>query len=112
METILDETFFKYLELLIFPDLIYKNIHHPDITTFKKVKREKHKAIFFDKKFKYQIEELHLIKPKINIENKIHNEKTKYYICIIQKLFKIDENESIQKLKKFNGDVYKTILFG
>ena len=31
---------------------------------------------------------------------------------MIQKLYQIGETESIQKLKLFDGDVYKTILLG
>jgi len=84
-------------------------LYHPDITTFKKV--FKRHTIFFKKFYKYPIGKIHLMKPKIN-KNKIFDEETKYYISIIQKLFDISETLSVRKLKKFDGDVYKTILFG
>ena len=53
------------------------------------------------------------MKPKIKIIlDEILDTKTKYYISMIQKLYNISESESIKKLTKFDGDVYKTILFG
>ena len=92
----------------------FLNLHHPDLTVFKKVKKEyKTHNNFFEKTLEYPIELIHLMKPKIELnKNNILNAKTKYYILMIQKLFNISESESIQKLKKFNCDVYITILFG
>ena len=80
---------------------------HPNITTFKKVENIKKKKIYFEKNKMYPIELLHLMKPKIKIEK-----KNKYYIDMIKKLYNIDEIESINKIKKFNGDIYYTIVFG
>ena len=40
------------------------------------------------------------------------NTRIQYYIEMIQELFKINEEERISKLKYFDGDVYKTIIFG
>ena len=50
------------------------------------------------------------MKPKINMLGDITNKK--YYTELIQKLFRISEIECISKLNKFNGDIYKTIIFG
>ena len=86
-------------------------LYHPYITKFKKV--YKRHTNFFEKSNKYPIEQIHLFKPKINInKDKIFDGETKYYISIIQKLFDISDTQSVKKLLKFDGDVYKTILFG
>ena len=79
---------------------------HPDITKFKKV-YNRHTSLI-EKYDKCTLEEIHLKKPKIRNDGKF----TKYYISIIQKLFGISDTESVKKLMKFDGDVYKTIIFG
>ena len=81
----------------------------PEITKFKKV--YKRHDIFFEEYEKYPLEEIHLKKPIIKFDRKFGS-YTKYYISIIQKLFDISDTQSIKKLMKFNGDVYKTIVFG
>ena len=94
----------------------YFNIlHHPDITNFKVVEKEyKRHNTFFEKNIEYPLEELHVMKPKINMSGNTTTDITnkKYYIDLIQKLFRISEIECISKLNKFNGDIYKTIVFG
>ena len=89
-------------------------ISKPDITLFKNKQNEYNKNTKKDEEiFQYPLEEIHLIKPKINInDEKTYDSKTKYYISMIQKLYKINESESFQKLKKFEGNIYKTILLG
>ena len=92
----------------------FMNLHHPDLTVFKETKKEyiRHTK-YFEKICKFPVELIHIKKPKVNIyQDKLLDSKTKYYISIIQKLFEINETESFNKLKKFNGDVYITILFG
>jgi len=103
----------KYYELGL-DDLNYNNlVHHPDITKFKIVQKYKRHTNFLEENYEYPLETIHIMKPKIHInKNKIFDTKTKYYISMIEKLYQIDENESIQKLKFFDGDVYKTILLG
>ena len=95
-------------------DLNYNNLwSHPDITMFKQVQKYKRYTNFSVKNYEYPLEKIHIFKPKIHIyKNEIFNTKTKYYISMIKNLYKIGETESIQKLKSFDGDVYKTILFG
>ena len=95
-------------------NLNYNNIfYHPDITKFKIVQKYKRHTNFLEENYEYPLETIHIMKPKIHInKNKIFDTKTKYYISMIEKLYQIDENESIQKLKFFDGDVYKTILLG
>ena len=83
-----------------------KSFSHPDITKFRKV-YNRHTSLI-EKYNEYPLEEIHLRKPKIKNDGK----STKYYISIIQKLFGISDNESVKKLMKFDGDVYKTIIFG
>lgn len=97
-----------------FGNLNYNNIlYHPDITKFNIVQKYKRHTNFSQINYEYPLESIHIIKPKIHInKNKIFNKKTKYYISMIQKLYQIGETESIQKLKLFDGDVYKTILLG
>ena len=82
---------------------------HPDITKFKKVYKRHNN--YFKKSEKYPLELIHIKKPKIRIDGKFGS-YTKYYISIIQKLFGISDTQSVKKLMKFDGDVYKTIVFG
>lgn len=92
----------------------YNILHHPDITNFKVVEKEyKRHDAFFEKNNEYPLELLHIMKPKVKMlgdTTDITNKK--YYIDLIQKLFRISEMECISKLNKFNGDIYKTIIFG
>ena len=106
-------TFFKKNQRK-YTDFSSNIVYHPNITKFKKVKKEnKRHTNFLEKTYEYPIDMIHLMKPKINIiQNKISDTKVKYYISMIQNLYKISESESIKKLKNFDGDVYKTILFG
>ena len=92
----------------------FMNLHHPDLTVFKKTEKEyKRHNNYFEKICKYPLDVIHITKPKIELkENSLLNSTTKYYISMIQKLFDINETKSFNKLKKFNGDVYITILFG
>jgi hypothetical protein len=93
----------------------YNILHHPDITNFTLVEKEyiRHDA-FFEKNTEYPLEDIHVMKPKINMLGNTITDITnkKYYTELIQKLFRISEIECISKLNKFNGDVYKTIVFG
>lgn len=100
--------------------------HHPDITSFKIVQRKHTNFInHFEKKknnnpIEFPLHLIHTAKPKINIEklNSFNLIKTKnsdstiYYIKMISSLLNIDDTESIKRIKRFNGDIYNTILFG
>jgi hypothetical protein len=93
----------------------YNILHHPDITNFKVVeKKYKRHEAFFEKKNEYPLVLIHVMKPNVNVMRDTITDITnkKYYIDLIQKLFRISENECVSKLNKFNGDVYKTIIFG
>ena len=53
------------------------------------------------------------MKPKIKMSGNTNTNITnkKYYIDLIQKLFRISQIECISKLNKFNGNIYKTIVY-
>ena len=110
-EIISDYYIQKYYELLAY-ELDYINaFYSPYINIFKKVyKRHTNFAV---ENYEYPLEKIHIMKPKIFINKKqLFDTKTKYYILMIQKLYKISETESIKKLKMFDGNVYETILYG
>ena len=85
----------KYYELGL-DELNYNLLYNPDITIFTKFKNIKD-ILIFQKKSMNILLKIHTIKPKIHInKNEIFSTKTKYYISMIQKLYKIGKTESTQ----------------
>ena len=70
-----------------------------------KFKNKSNKPYFF--KY-YTLDKIHIYKPIIR---NYSSEQSKVYINYIVKLYNISFEESIIFLKKFNGNVYKTIIF-
>lgn len=68
--------------------------------------KNKNKNRIFEKI--YDLKQIHIYRPKIK---NYKTEKAKTYIKYIINLFKINEEKAIEILKKYNNDVYKTILF-
>lgn len=102
----------------------YGILNHPDMTNFKVIQRNHTNFINHFEKTKvnrpieFPLHLIHCAKPKINIEkldNNIpnnDNNSINYYIKMISSLFDIETDESIKKIKRFNGDIYKTIIYG
>lgn len=80
-----------------------------------KIPRKKHQEIYFDKNLKNcKLSEIHILKPIIKNINDLKKLKLEYktYISYIKDLYNISEEQAVQKLIKFNGNVYLTIIFG
>ena len=123
-----EQEFYNFINFNSEIENIYNNykygiLNHPDMTNFKVVQRNHTNFINHFEKTKvnrpieFPLHLIHYAKPKINIDNldnNIHNnnDSINYYIKMIGSLFNIDNTESIKKLKRFNGDIYKTIIFG
>lgn len=78
---------------------------------FKVIRRRHCDFVNYKKKIECPIDLLHIIRPKVNVNN-VENQYFKYYVELVKKLLDINKTESITKLIKFNGDVYSTIIFG
>ena len=101
-------------------------LHSPDFTYFKKV--YKRHTNFCDSpglhmydmvnnsallSLKYHLDEIHIKRPQIYLNDyNINHSLNNYFIKMIQEILDITEEESIKKIKKFNGNIYKTIILG
>ena len=101
-------------------------LHSPEFTHFKKV--YKRHTNFYDSpgldmydlvnnsallSLKYPLDEIHIKRPKVYLtDDNINHSLNKYFIKMIQEILDITEEESIKKIKKFNGNIYKTIILG
>lgn len=56
----------------------------------------------------YTLDQIHLYKPKID---DYLSKKGKTYISYIEDLFGVTEEHAVKILQRYNGDVYKSIVF-
>lgn len=97
-------------------------LNSPDFTLFKKVYKRHTNFMNFSGKddlnfnfnsIEYSLDLMHIKRPIIILnEDTITESLNRYFIKMVKDLLEVSEDEAIKKIKRFNGDVYKTIILG